>query len=410
MKQWKNSKRNQCLLILLLFVLGAGCAEEEQNLDSPEERETARPEWDWDNFAVSENLSMGDVPLEVRPRRSVNLRSEKSGTLTVEVDERVSEVSAGDVFARMDVEALDEQTERLAIREKRFRLEREKEENLEQPERERAALEALEEARRDFALLEIMLANPGLEEIASSLFDRDVSNLTEQALANARRELTLIEREFEWAQENEPVLREGSIRLQEMDMDRSRRQLEESIDQSIFDVPFDGELRLEVEWIEGQRDYSVSSREVVAILNDYTDIHAVISVDRAPWVDLDPSRLELRLTGRTPSTFTYYEDRYERDDRGQRGDRLYVFRVPLVDHEGLKRLVGAQMEGQLVYQLPEKALLVPKFDLALYSLNRTQTTDWNMMVSQLWPEAELLAVGENELAIVPPGGLEQTDD
>ena len=89
----------------------------------------------------------------------------------------------------------------------------------------------------------------------------------------------------------------------------------------------------------------------------------------------------------------FSDDRIEKDSRTRREERKYVFSIPLESNKDLKRLVGTQLNGDLIYRLPTRCYIVSKYDLSLYALGKTDSTDWNSIVGQLWPDVTVIAEG-----------------
>ncbi len=362
-------------------------------------------EWDWSSFQRSSELVIGTMPLDIQPKLSLSIDSEASGIMTFEVPDKITQVTEDQVISRMDVETLAEQGERLTIQKERQILEDMKRDNLETPERRKQAKEELEEARRKVKLVEMILENPAMEEMSQDLFGSDMGRINENALSDARASLRIAEQKVAWAEEFDDKLLDGAQRIQEMDFTKSQRQYQQAKDRSVYTAPFTGELRLDVNYVVGQSEYTVASRETFATLSDFSEINAHLSVSNAAWINLQPQRLHISLNDEARTLLTFTEDRVEKDQRTQREERKYVFSVPLENNESLKRLTGTQMSGDLVYKLPAECYIVPKYDLALFALGKTETTDWAVMVKKLWPAATLLAQGQKNLAISYPQAL-----
>ncbi len=355
--------------------------------------------WDWKAFPQASVLSLRNMPLDIQPKQSFQIKSEASGILTLEITEKTSTVKKGDVIARMDVDTLSEQEERLKIQEEKQLLSEMKEEKLDRPEKRKKALEDLKEAKRKVRLVEMILKNPAMSEMSQELFGPGFDNINKESLKEAQETLKLAEKKMAWAEEFEERLREGQKRIEEMDMAKNKRQHQDVKDRSVYTAPFDGELRLEVNHIKDQVEYTVNGRETIATLNDYEEIYAYLNVANAKWVSLQPERLYIQLTDKNRTLMNFHEDIIAKDKRTQKEERQYIFSIPLKSNESLKRLAGTKMQGELLYKLPESCYIVPKFDLSLYSLGKTESLDWQTIVKELWPSAQVLAEGRKHLAI-----------
>ena len=215
----------------------------------------------------------------------------------------------------------------------------------------------------------------------------------------AKEELAFAEKKFIIIEEVDQKIRDGSLRLQDMDMAKTKRQHQDIKDRSQYNAPFDGDLRLEVNHVKDQTEYTVSARETIATISDYGEIHALLKVSNAKWVNLQPERLHIQLSDKNKTFMKFFDDRIDRDERTRKEERKYIFSIPLKNNESLKRLAGTQMKGELIYKLPETCYIVPKYDLSLYALGKTESLDWQTMVNQLWPSAKVLAEGRKHLAI-----------
>ncbi len=390
-------KPTSLLALLPLCFLPACDGERQQVTDAPETKEPIT--WNWQDFDRSDELDLGTMRVDMQPKQSFEIKSEGTGSLTVNVEKRTTPVPKGYVWARMDVQELSEQEKRIQIKETTRLLENHREKTLELPEQRRKAREDLQEARRKVRVMEMILRFPAMQEMSTELFGGEIGDINEETLARAKADLNLVERKMEWLEKNEAQLRADQAELEEMDLNKTKRNLNEAKDRSVYESPFQGELRLELDYVDGQKEYNVSGREVVATLNDYEEIHAYLTVANAKWINLDPKSLYLRLLDRDRTIMHFTDDRVEKDERTRKEERKYVFAVPLQNNEGLKRLTGTQMQSELVAKLPESAWILPKVDVSLYALGKTDTLDWAEMVDQLWPGAKVVAEGMKSLAV-----------
>lgn len=358
--------------------------------------------WDWNGFPKSSELVLSTLPVDIQPKQSLAIKSEAVGIITFELTDKVTQVSKGQVIARMDIDTLAEQEERLSIQQEKQVLDEMKGEELDIPEKRKKAKEELEEARRKVRLVELILKSPAMEEMSQELFGSDMGKITTESLREAQDTFKLAERKVAWADQFDEKIHKGQQRIQDMDLTKSKRLHQEVKDRSVYTVPFNGELRLEVNYVEGQKEYTVAGRETIATLNDYQEIHAHLKVTNANWINLQPQRLYIQLHDQDKTIMSFFDDRVEKDERTLLEERKYIFTVPLKGNESLKRLAGTQVSGDLIYKLPEECHIIPKYDLALYALGKTDTVEWSAMVQKLWPAAKVLAAGQKHIAISYP--------
>ena len=386
-------------LILLICSLGyTGCDKKQTSTTTTIEEIEPEIIWDWKDFPQASELRLRNMPCDIQPKQSFQIQSEASGNMTFIITEKSSIVKKGDLIAKMDVETLSESEERIRISEEKRVLEELKETELIEPEKRKMATEELTEARRKVQLLEKILTSPAMADISDELFP-NIGPVNRKALTEAKENLAFAEKKFILLEEVDKKLNEGSKRLQDMDLATTKRQHQDVKDKSEYTAPFDGELRLEINHIENKTEYTVSARETIATLNDYEEIHANIKVANAKWVNLQPERLYIQLSDRNKTLLEFHDDVIARDERTRKEERKYIFSIPLKNNESIKRLAGTQMEGELIYKLPSTCYIVPKYDLSLYALGKTQSLDWRIMVKQLWPSAQVIAQGTKNIAI-----------
>ncbi len=386
------------LLLIIPVLTWTSC--DKSTTDTTLSIEETEPEiiWDWENFPKSTELTLRSMPCSIQPKQTFELKSEASGIMTFLITEKETTVIKDQLIAKMDVESLEEAEERIELgKEQRF-LEELKTNELELPEQRRKAEEELSEAKRKVKLLEKILNSPAMAEIANELFPR-IGDVDSKALEKAKTELTFLERKFVILEDVDKKLRKAALRLQDMDLAKSERQHEDVKERSQYKAPFAGELRLEVNYLEGQTEYTVGSRETIATINNYEEIHAHVQVLNAKWANLEPEQIYVQLNDRDKTIMNFNDDRIDRDERTRKEERKFIFSIPLEENVSLKRLSGTDIQGDLIYKLPESCYIIPKYDLSLYALGKTQSLKWKSMVKQLWPEAEVLAEGRKNLAI-----------
>ena len=387
------------IISILALALSACNTGDSDDIEQAAQDTSKEIVWDWETFPQSSEMLLSSLPVHIQPKKSFEIQSEASGIITLEVDEKVTQIEEGVVIARMNVDTLKEQAERLSIQEEKQILEDMKAEKLDIPEQRKKAKDELEKARRKLRMIELVLKNPAMEEYAKELFGGDIGELNDKALEEARDALRLAETKLAWAEEFGEKIRKGAKRIEEMDLSKNKRTYEETKDRAVYTTPFSGELRLEVNYIDGQKEYTVAGRETIATLNNLDEIHAHLKVGSAKWVNLLPEQLYIQLHDANKTVMHFSDDRIERDIRTRREERKYIFTIPLESNKALKRLVGTQMNGDLIYKLPARCYIVPKYDLSLYALGKTDSTEWNTIVSQLWPEVKVIAEGHKFLAL-----------
>ncbi len=387
----------------LLFLLPSCLPEQSTSQATP--TDTAPPPaeevvWAWQDFAEATTLTLGTLPVAVHPRQSLEIKAEASGIITLYIDQKVSNVTAGKLWAEMNSERLASKQERLNIQTRKQSLNNMKAEQLDLPEREAEAYEKLQEAQRKVKLLEHLMKSKAMDKM-TDLLGVNREDVSATSLQKAREALALAERKMEFAQKFDHQLREDEKRLAEMDMIESQNQFREAKSQSEYIVPFDGELRLNLGLIPDQQHYTVMSRETLGVLSDYSEIHAYLSVNNASWIALQPESLHLRLKDRARTELTFLQDRYIKNSRGKE-ERNYIFRITGEENSDLRRLTGSTLDADLVHSLSQPCRIVPKLELSLYAMERSDSREWDAILADLFPGAQLIAEGLEHLAIALP--------
>ena len=211
----------------------------------------------------------------------------------------------------------------------------------------------------------------------------------------------MAELDYEFAEKHEARLRADEIRLSDMDMEDNREAFKEAKGQAEYIIPFDGELQINIPLIPGQNDYTVASREVIATLNDYTEIHGRLVVKNADWISLPPDSLQIRLKDKARTKLKFLDDRNISSTRGKE-ERNYIFNIELEGNQELRRLTGSTLDADLLHNLGKPCYIVPKLQFSLYAMSRSKEREWDSILSDLFPDAEILAEGLEHLAIHLP--------
>lgn len=405
--------KKHLIFIALLSTLAVGCKRATENTTGGIDPETGRPtapqknqsaeapnvKWDWNAFPRENTLALGRMKIQIKPKQTLNIKSEVGGVLTIKVDGETSTVKKGYEWALMNAEKLSEAETKLAIKKRQLKLENMKASELELPAKLKAARNDLEKARKRIKLMEAVLKSPAMQEHAADLFDGDISKVSRETLVRAKEDFSLAEKRLAFLETFQEQEQKDAKELGRIEISDDERAYSEAKERSVYTVPFDGELRLRLGLVDGQKDYSVASREIIATLSDFTQIHAHLVVQNVPWISLEPDTLRLRLSDANRTVMPFFQDKVIQNERTRQDERTYIFSVPFQGNQKLKRLVGTQLDGELITQLPEKCWIVPKVKISVYALGKTKKFDWEEVVEALWPGAKVLAVGHSELAI-----------
>ena len=199
------------------FILLINSCDKQQNTaSSPISTKPAPITWDWNKYAKATEMHLSAIPVDIQPKKSYDMKSEGSGTITFEINEKNTTVKKDQLIARMDVENLTEQEKRLQIAKESADIAQMKEDELVLPVKKKEAKEELEEARRKVKLLRLMLTNPATKEYANELFPEGIGNIDEKAMAEAEENLSLAEKSYAFAKDFEERLLTGKREIEKM--------------------------------------------------------------------------------------------------------------------------------------------------------------------------------------------------
>ena len=116
--------------------------------------------------------------------------------------------------------------------------------------------------------MEMVLRSPAMLEMSNELFGGDIGEVNETALKKARKISPSSKKRWP-SSKNSNASFERTRPTSKKWTEDSEKSLEEAKNRSDYKIPFDGELRLELNYVEGQSDYSVITRDVVGTLNNY---------------------------------------------------------------------------------------------------------------------------------------------
>lgn len=389
--------------IFISFALCLVCSSCDKKLvdgEEEEEESTLKPLWDWQNYERSDVLELGVKRVSMQPKLSVEIKANSSGKLTLLTAGQTSQVKADFMFALMDRKNLDIEKEKNDITEREEKIANQREIEFERPQRQKEARERLKEARLHLQRVEAILKSKTLKREASALFGPDYADLGELSLVEAGEELELAERQFLMAEENEPRSFEDKQRLSEIARDEREKAYDEKKEKSEFFTPFKGELRIELEdYLDDEAEYLVTSRQLIATMNDYQEMHAYLSVLGESWVSLDPSTLYIKLSDKESTIVDFKEEKVVKNKATKREQKAYIFAIETSLAESLKRLSGTDIEAALYTKLGERCWIVPKVDIALEALSKSDSKPWPDIVDDVWMGAKVIAEGENSLAI-----------
>jgi len=365
----------------------------------PETPEEIQVEWHWSNYQKSETLQLGNFSVPVQPKQSLEIMSNAAGSITLHTTKKSSVVEKDFLWAEMDKDKLSEDKIRIDISKRKRDLEKHKIETLERPEKLKEAQEELKKAQSQLAVMKRLQNSKQLKKRASEFLNGDITEITDKSIREQENAVELGIARLNALTEIDEILWKDADTIAQMDLEQTQDLYEESLKASTYTTPFSGELRIELDLIPDEIEYQVTSRQVMATLSDYSDIHASLDVGNVSWINLPPTSLKIQLSDSAQTELSYLRDEFIKDSRTKQSSKFYIFSIPLEQNKSLKRLVGTTMDATLSTQLDETCFIVPKLDISLYALGKTKSRDYPSIVADLWEGARVLAEGSNNIAI-----------
>lgn len=352
-------------------------------------------------YKESRQLLVGLISAQVTPIRSLRVKSPSEGRLRLHLPRLPGAiVPAGTVWAEFD-------PERTALEREALTLARTLLDNKERPrlrlDTDRDALDLADkraETARQLRMFQRILDDPELAGFYLESPDSgDDRPHLEETMTRLRRQLELMDAVLAYAGtenhiETETRILEIKLRQHELDL----RQREED---KRLAMPFDGEITLLVDRPAGD-DATLRAQlgDELALLQDYSVVRARFAIKRAELRALAPETLQLRINAGARPMSAAFDSRLI-EDTGGREELVYRFRFRDEDRLAARSLAGGAVPARLYADLPQPARIIPKLDLVLDSPDAFREGDWHAGIAVALPGAQLLAIGETELAVIP---------
>lgn len=354
------------------------------------------------DYKETRQLLVGIVSAQVTPAHSLRVKSPSDGRLFLRLPgNRGTILPAGTVWAEFDPERTA--LEREAITLARTLLEKKERPRL-QLDTDREALDLADkraETARQLRMFQRILDDPELAGFYLESPDAgDDRAQLGQTMERLRRQLDLMDAVLAYAGTEQHIEAESrvlDIKLRQHELDLKQREEDKRLA-----MPFDGEITLLIER-PADDDTPVRTQlgDELALIQDYSAVRARFVVKRPELRAIAPETLHLRVSaGAVPLTAAFESRLIE--ETGGREELVYRFRFQDKDRATARPLAGGSLTARLYANLPQPARIIPKLDLVLAEPEAFREGDWHVGLAAALPGATLLAIGETELAVVPP--------
>ena len=407
LKLWKKSRgagvRAAAGLVVTLVSCG-GC-EQNESRTAPEAAST--PRFKLESYPRSNKMRLATLPCRVLPRSSMNIVSPFAGQLRLYVDKAQTNLPPNTLWGEFEPKLLVAESNALA--EARARL-HEKEHltlELDLPKQTLKMARDIEETRRQLTLLEVISTNRALFTNGFSIPGTKMSTLNPENLERARQELKVMESTYAYLRQTNLAAMGVDLQSQKTELERRSLDFERQQTQSRFKMPFQGQLNLSLQLVEGVKDYPVTAGQELAVVRDLSTILLRLGMADPSWSALpsdsmsamislpDGSRLE------APFAFKRIEKMQNREEV------VYYFQFPAEKIPSAVRLLGTDVSCELMLSLQQTARIVPKLALVMAEPAYFQNRRWNDGLTHLARGAYVLVEGQTDLAIVPPSSEEK---
>ncbi len=138
---------------------------------------------------------------------------------------------------------------------------------------------------------------------------------------------------------------------------------------------------------------------------DDSAFYITINLNKAELTQLPESNFSVsvslpegkELTGR------YSHRKVEQNNSGDGDMLVYFFKVPEADKETAYKMLGSHAKARLVYDAGENVQYVSKLELIAHP-EAAECENWEQLVARLYPQHDLILIGERNIIIRPRNG------
>lgn len=348
-------------------------------------------------FKESQRLLMGEIPVNLSPRREYIMKSGASGELKLKHGLRKVSYRAGEQLGGIDLEAFALQKELLAIEEalimdrKLPQARMQKDTELAQYKKNLLRLDA------EMKLTGRFLDDPEFYQQVYPTEESEAPRIEDlnETLRELKASKGRIARMMTYLESGR--FEELEIAEIEKQMKAKRIQFEKRELEVLLTVPFDGEVQILFPYIEGESNFVPAGLEI-AKLRDFNQIFADAPILNSKLRLIPKSSLELEVLGANGPLIGRYKESLQMTGSGA-PKLIYRFVFPTDRIVELRPLLDGTVEGKLFLKLSAPYIQVPKFLLVATNPEVFRARGWPGIVESALPGYRLESVGLNEVAV-----------
>jgi hypothetical protein len=391
-----NTNSISISLLLLVSILVSACTEQPSTAERLHvAKSTTRPSLD--QFPQADQILLATLQVKLEPNRTITMRAPSSGRLQLRQLEPTSFIEQDTVWGVMEQDALDAEATALDLWKQQLETRQEMETQLDLPLQRLQAQKQLDEVKRTLKVWEMYQQDSERGRRTMELLGIDPGSGNPAEIERLKWEAELLETQLRYLQSERPV---SDLELQSRRVEWEQRRLEFLKKKSLahMNAPFSGELRLLVRPQENRSEVWVQSGEEVAVLRDLSNAILRLKPDESPWSSAHFPDLLLKVHIPGYPELQALPIREEIETSSTKQERVWVFKLETKDQQAISLLpIGSPVSVRLIQTLPSVATLISKS--TLISQANAKGEHWGALLQSIYPEVNLLAVGQTELAV-----------
>lgn len=261
--------------------------------------------------------------------------------------------------------------------------------------------EKLEELIEQDRLLLEAFSNEQESQLLPSGLDERVQTGLSKLKAETDRVRALID------PENRQTTKDLAEKEQALQLERKRLSLIAVEKRSQIKAPFEGMLDLSTEI----KELLLESRESngliwlppgtgIGLIADRRSYIVRIPAEGTPLGSIPQDKAKIMLTSKEEGKLVMADLlSVKQEQDGARASEIFEFKVSKEDAQSLSVIGQQKIMAHLFRTFDHPCRVIPKRDIAFEDTSVLQSGGWQMLVRKLWPEAELIAVGPQHLAV-----------
>lgn len=361
---------------------------------------SGRAELKLSDYPRGSSISIGMVPVVLKPERSFSFTAPLSAPLEIAVVQSSGTAEEGMVLAYMDRERIQLEGELLELEKMHSELQEVPEKRLSVFNSLRQIEDRKAEINQQLAFIKKIETDPELGRLYSkdsSKFEQNKQTATDR-LSEEKATVETVLGNLE-----SPGNRELAENIIELKLQKRIWEHERRVEESQIAMPFTGRYQFLFPMSEGRSEYKVMQGEPLVLVEDLSSMYGVVEVRGVQWRLFDKDQLRLRLPG-LGSMSNLVLGKFHHsvtEEKGPRGALLYYFNFEEKYVSKVSQIRGGMVTGEILVDVSvEQPYMVPKLDLLSANPKAFQYS-WEDGVRAMFDDVKAVYVGQDIVAIVP---------